>query len=174
MSNIDYCRTNFEIPVLTKNSGQPNYALLKIIKDELKSNAASVSSNLGGGGNGHAVLVLTGLEYAALNDMPYIRPVHPGILVIPEGSSAVPQYMRSEIREDHKVVIHIFREVDDVDKAVKNQLPEALPDLYLKQFRDRQTNILQDTLQVILQHLFSTYGDLTPEELSSTKEKLKA
>ena len=48
-TNIDYKTTNFEYPNLTKISGQPNYELLKTIKDELKANAASVPSNLGGG-----------------------------------------------------------------------------------------------------------------------------
>ena len=71
MSNIDYRTTNFKIPVLTKTSGLPNYALLKIIKNELKENAASVSSNLGGGSNGHAGLVLMRTEYAAVSAIPY-------------------------------------------------------------------------------------------------------
>ena len=37
-TNIDYKTTNFEFPVLTKISGQPNYELLKTIKNELKAN----------------------------------------------------------------------------------------------------------------------------------------
>ena len=47
-TNIDYKTTNFEYPTLTKISGQPNYELLKTIKDELKANTASVPSNLRG------------------------------------------------------------------------------------------------------------------------------
>ena len=47
-TNIDYKTTNFEYPTLTRISGQPNYELLKTIKDELKANAASVPSDLGG------------------------------------------------------------------------------------------------------------------------------
>ena len=47
-TNIDYKTTNFEYPNLTKISGQPDYELLKLIKDELKANAGSVPSNLGG------------------------------------------------------------------------------------------------------------------------------
>ena len=48
-TNIAYKTTNFEYPNLTKISGQSNYELLKSIKDELKANAASGASNLGGG-----------------------------------------------------------------------------------------------------------------------------
>ena len=104
-TNIDYKTTNFEYPTLTKISGQPNYELLKSIKDELKANAASVPSNLGGGSNGHLGLVLSDVEYLTVSPIAYIRPTHPGTLVIPTGPLAVPQYLRTEMREDHKKAI---------------------------------------------------------------------
>ena len=37
-ANIGYETINFEYPTLTKISGQPNYELLKEMKDELKAN----------------------------------------------------------------------------------------------------------------------------------------
>ena len=104
-TNIDYKTTNFEYPVLTKISGQPNYELLKTIKNELKANAASVPSNLGGGSNGHLGLVLTPAEYLTVSATAYNRPIHPGTLVIPQGPPAVPQYLRQEMRDDHKEAV---------------------------------------------------------------------
>ena len=77
------------------------------------------------------------------------------------------------MRDDHKEEIRVFREVDNVDRALKNQLSEALPEIYIKRFRDRHTNTLNDSSHNILKYLFDTYGDLTPEELSSTEEKVK-
>ena len=52
-SNIDYVKTNFEYSVLTKVNTSPTYESLKKIKNELKANAATVPSDLGGGGHGH-------------------------------------------------------------------------------------------------------------------------
>ena len=43
-TNIDYVDTYFEFPSLTRIHGQPTYASLKIVKDELKANASSVTS----------------------------------------------------------------------------------------------------------------------------------
>ena len=43
----------FEFPVLTKVHGPLKYPALKIIKDEIKANTASIHSKLGGGQNGH-------------------------------------------------------------------------------------------------------------------------
>ena len=117
--------------------------------------------------------MLTPVEYLQVLAVPYIWPVHPGSLVIPVGPPVVPQYLRLEMRADHNEDVRVFREADNVAKALKKQLSEAIPELYLKRFRDRNTNTLIDTLQVILQYLFSTYGEITAEELGQTENKLK-
>lgn len=173
-SNIDYKTTNFEFPVLTKITGQPHYELLKTIKNELKSNASSVPCDLGGGNNGHLGLILTPAEQLVISPTIYVRPVHPGLLVIPAGPPAVPQYLRTEMKEDHKEAIRLFREANNVEKALLKQLSEAIPELYLKRFRSRHTNTLTASLPVILAYLFQTYGDISEEELTSADETLKA
>ena len=53
----------FEYPVLTKIEGQPTFQTLKLIKDEIKCNAAAIYSDLGGGIAGHLGLVLSPAEY---------------------------------------------------------------------------------------------------------------
>ena len=82
-TTIDYINTVFEYPVLTPIQGQPTYAAMKVIKDEMKANLASVPKDLGGGANGHLGLMLTQAEYANVSLIQYVRPVHPGALVIP-------------------------------------------------------------------------------------------
>ena len=77
---IDYAPTQFEKATLTPIHGEPNYASLKRLKKELKANAQSVVSDLGGGGLGHLGLVLTDAEYANVSDVPYVAPPHPGRL----------------------------------------------------------------------------------------------
>ena len=121
-SNIDYEKTNFVYSELTNIPGQPNYDLLKRIKDELKCNAASVPSDLGGGGHGHLGKVLTPAEYALVSPVPYVNPIHLGPLVIPAGPPAVPAYMRQEMRDTHKEQVRVFREADNVEKALKKQM----------------------------------------------------
>ena len=85
---VDYLKTYFEYPELTKIHDSPDFASLKKIKDELKSNAARVPTNLGGGAHGHLGLILTPAEYALISATPYVRPVHPGPLVLPAGPGA--------------------------------------------------------------------------------------
>ena len=172
-TNIDYEKTNFVYSDLTNIQGQPTYDLLKKIKEELTSNAASVPSDLGGGGHGHSGLVLTAAEHALLSPVPYVRPAHPRPLVIPAGPPAEPAYMRQEMRETHKEQLRVFRECDNVDKCLKKQLNRAIPDLYLKRFKNRLTNTITTPIPTILQYLFSTYGKITSDKVTAVESALR-
>jgi hypothetical protein len=70
--NIDYISTNFEFPTLTKIQGIPTYEQLRNIKNEMKSNAASVPCDFGGGAHGHLGLMLTGAEYSNVSHVNYV------------------------------------------------------------------------------------------------------
>ena len=89
----------FENPVLTKVHGPLNYLALKTLKDEIKTNAASIHSDLGGGANGHLGLVLTPEEYAFISITPYVRHLNPPNLNIAPGTA---QHESFRLREDHK------------------------------------------------------------------------
>ena len=79
-TTVDYAGTYFEFPVLTKIHGEPTYENLHALKNQLKSNAQSLVSNLGGGVHGHLDIILTSTEYALVSDVEYEPPVHLGSL----------------------------------------------------------------------------------------------
>ena len=81
-SNIDYATTYFTHDPLTKIHGEPTFTTLKNLKDELRANASSVPSNLGGGLHGHLGLILTPAEYANVTPTAYLRPNPPPPLTI--------------------------------------------------------------------------------------------
>ena len=84
--NIDYTSTSFEYPNLTKLQGIPTYEPLRRIKNEIKADVASVSSDLGGGAHGLLGLMLTVQEYKNILRIGYIRLLHSGALVIETGT----------------------------------------------------------------------------------------
>ena len=167
--NIDYATTNFEYPVLTKVHGIPAYESMKIIKNELKANAASVPCDLGGGANGHLGIMLTQPEYANVSAVDYVRPVHPGILCIPHGTTI---FETTRLTNEHKEHLRLNREANNVEACLLKQLGKALPELYLKSFRNEYSNTFTTGLQTILQYLFTTYGFITPEELKEQEDAL--
>ena len=169
-TNIDYVDTYFEYPTLTKIHGEPTYETLKTIKNELKSNACSVTSDLGGGANGHLGLVLTPAEYTAVSPTAYAHPVHPGNLNIAPGTA---HHEATRLRAEHNKHIRLFRETVDVEKALIKQLVAALEPKYLEALRSPTTNAIMIPLHDVLTYLFTRYGKVTAESLTELEEKVK-
>ena len=167
-TNIDYVDIYFEFPTLTKIHGEPTYETLTTIKDKLRSNATSVTSDLGGGAHGHLGLVLTLAEYAVVSAAPYVRPVHPGALAIPAGTA---QHEATRLRHEHREAIKVFRETIDVEKALMKQLVAAINAKYIKAFRNRNTNAIERPLSKVLAWLFERYGKVQAVNLMTKRRR---
>ena len=76
--------------------------------------------------------MLTAVEYTQISRVPYVQPIYPGVLVILIGPPAIPQYLRMEMRTDYKEDVHVFREADNVEKALKNSCQRQYQNYTLK------------------------------------------
>ena len=71
--------TYFQHKLLTKIHGKPTYESLQNISTELKANASSVPTSLGGGQNGHLGLLLSDARYITVaHAVPWVTPGNPG------------------------------------------------------------------------------------------------
>ena len=160
-----------EYPILTKVTGTLDYMSLKIIKDELKANAASINSDLGGGTHGHLGLVMDPIEYALISNVPYDRLTQPPPLIIAPGTT---QYNATREREDHKEAVRLYREMIALEKYLTKLISHAIPSTFLKSFRNRSSNAITTTIPIILSALFQTYGLIPEEELLTKENNLRA
>ena len=88
---INYCELFFENNELTRIEGEPTAERLIRLNRELKSNALSVYSNLGGARHGHLfLLVMTPAQFALIPPTAF-----PGVLIIPPG---ITQHMTTTLR----------------------------------------------------------------------------
>ena len=60
----------FPTPI-TPITSEPNYALLKNLKDQLKANAASIPTTLGGGNHSYLSLILSPSTYVTIATTPF-------------------------------------------------------------------------------------------------------
>ena len=169
-AGIDYRNIFFKFPELDRISGEPNADTLIKLKKQLKSNAASVSSNLGDGLHGHLGLVLNPVDYALVSNAAFIAPVHPGALVIAQGTTSA---MATAARDQHSEWIRLFREYHGVEKALKQQLRKAIDESYLLALHDRTSNSLSGTVHTILDYLNLTYGKVSVAMLDEKEELFK-
>lgn len=170
--NTDYINTVFEIPELTKIHGTPTYTSLKKIRDECVANAAQVDSNLGGGNHGLTGLILRDVEYALVSPIPFVRPVHPGPFVIPTGPG-ITNFHREVARDNHKEQVNLSKEINLVEKQVLKQITKAVPEIYLKGFRDPNTKAINIPVRDLLHNLITTYGTVEDDELQRVHDDLK-
>ena len=98
-SDQDYKNNCFEYPELTKIHGEPTTGTLLTLRNEVKANAQTVNTVLGGGAHGHLGLVCTPAVYATIQGTaPYVRPANPGALALQPNAT---QYQIAQARDVH-------------------------------------------------------------------------
>jgi hypothetical protein len=169
-NNIDYINRHFQFPELSKIHGEPTYEALQIIKDELKANATSVQSSLGGGANGHLGLILTPVEYARISNTGYTAPPFPTLVIPPNATGPIISQANREFIENMRV----YRETLDVGKALIRQIVAAIDSKYLKTLRNDNTNTITRPIPDVLTYLFNRYGKVTPDRLSQKELEVRS
>ena len=161
----------FPTPI-TKIMGKPNYESLKNLKDQLKANAASIPTTLGGGNHGYLGLILSPAAYATITANQFIKPVYPRQLpYVPAGTNAA---NTSTIVRRHTEDLRQWREFKNVNTVLKNQLLSALDDIYVRALKDRHVRYMNQSIRTILTHLFDNYSNITPLELKDNNTKMRA
>ena len=161
----------FPTPI-TKITGKPNYEGLKHLKDQLKANAASIPTTLGGGTHGYLGLILSPAAYATIAATQFIEPGYPGQHPnVPAGTNAA---NISTIVRRHTEDLRQWREFKNVNTALKNQLLSAIDDIYIRALKHRHVGYMNQSIRAILQHLFDNYSNITPLELEDNDTKMRA
>ena len=150
---VNYRDTHFEQANLTPIRGEPTYETVHKLWNEIKANTRSVYSHLGGGTHGHLGLVLTAAQYADISNTVFTRQAHPGPLATPLADTDV---QRSTFRDSHIEDLQVFREVMGVEQALIQQIVATIDATYLKDVRDRTSNLINVSVLALLLHLQET------------------
>ena len=157
--------TYFQHKVLTRIHGQPTYDTLQTLSTEIKANAASVPSTLGGGSYGHLGLVLSPDRYATLaNAVPWISPVNPGPFDPPAVGTAAQIDAAKDVWRGLKLSFDLCQATE---KALIAQVVESIDQIYLRALLNRTTGQYSTDLRAVLQHLFATHGKITPQQVKA-------
>jgi hypothetical protein len=163
--------TYFQHKLLTKIHGKPTYyPTLQLLHTELKANAASVPSTLGGGLHGHLGLILTDIAYATIQPAhPWVTPPNPGPFAPPAGGTAAQlEAARAVWTESHQQ----FELCQATEKALIAQVVDAIDAIYLRALLNRATGQYSTSIRDVMTHLFSTYGQLTPQQVRATEAEV--
>jgi hypothetical protein len=157
--------TYFQHKVLTKVHGQPTYESLQTLHTEIKANAASVPSTLGGGQYGHLGLIVSDERYATLaNTVPWVSPTNPGPFAPPAGGTGPQIEAAKDVWRDLKISFELCQATE---KAIISQIVESIDAIYLRALLNRTTGQYASNIRAVLQHLFSTHGKITPQQVKA-------
>ena len=169
--SIETIVDTFPHPTLTPVQGIPTFASIRQIQVELNANASSIHSNLGNGQLGLLFLTVSPATYATLSDVPFEIPVNPGpVPVIPAQMSA---RAAADARTEHAELKRVFNQYIATDAALKSQIIKSVDDLYLKALKHRITGYANITTREMLNHLYTSYGKMTPQDLQLLDEDMK-
>ena len=140
----DYKNQFFQHPELTKIRGEPTTASLITLQNEVKTNAMTVHTTLGGEHHGHLGLVLSPAEYATIpNTAVYIKPNHPELLQIAHNTT---QFQITQSQEIHQEDLRKFNKVVAVERTLLQQIVAAIEPRYLQALRDDDTHRIELTI----------------------------
>ena len=114
-------------------------------------------------------MVLTPTEYQNISRIPYLPPVHPGILSIDAGTT---HHEATRLTLEHDESVRLFRESLELEKVLINITCNALEDTYYKERINPQTNTVTEKLSVFLSWLFDTYGDIDSDTIAIEAKKV--
>jgi hypothetical protein len=150
--------TYFQHKVLTKIHGKPTYESLQTAFTELKANASSVPSTLGGGQHGHLGLLLSNARYTALpNSLPWTTPGNPGPFAPPAIGTGPQIDAAKDVWKDLK---QTFELCQATEKALIAQIVETIDPIYLRALLNRATGQYSVSIHALVTHLFNTYGKM--------------
>jgi hypothetical protein len=145
-------------------------ATIQHLQRKIYANARAIYSPLGGGNNGHLALVMRDADYLAQTTLPFAIPIHPGDLPIHAAGATNAQITDTNRLYDHRLIQHaLYRSVIE---ELRKQLLAAIPNMYLHTLEDPNFGFLDSTPQILLAHLHTNYGDLTPEEIEDNRASL--
>ena len=169
-TRIDYAATYFPHSSPTKIRGEPTYKSFKKLKNELRANASSVDSDLGGGDHGYLGLILSENEYQRICPQhPFEAPAFPGKLVIPRGTDTVDAL---NLREEHRNGVAQYRECREVEKALLRHITTAIDSKYIDFLKNEDTDLIEDDIPTVLTYLFSDYGKVPTREVKDKEREV--
>ena len=157
--------TYFQHKVLTKIHGLPTYESLTTLSTELKANASSVPSTLGGGLYGHLGLILSPARYATLaGSVPWVAPGNPGPFAPPANATGPQIEAAKDVWRNLQTSFELYQATE---KALIAQVVDALDPIYLRALLNRATGQYSTSIRLMIKHLFDTHGKITPQQITT-------
>jgi len=143
---------------------------IRKLQRELYDNVRGIECQLGGNNHGHLGLLMADADYHALTGFHYNIPARPGYPVL----GGMNQNARAMALIEYKEDLRLYTKVQTLITVIKKQMLKAIPHVYLKELEDDMHGFAHLTPLQVLQHMKTTYGSITPQDLEHNLKELEA
>ena len=171
MFQANYRQQYFQHSEVTPIRGKPTYESIYALHAQIKSNAASVPSVLGGGQHGYLGLCLSPVRYNQLSLVPFILPADPGAYPTARvGMSWEEMQARRLVYNDER---NEFQKAHAIQAALKQQINEAIEPDFLKDLQHPISKTIEHPIHIIFETLFRKYGKINNKILRERRTELE-
>ena len=168
---VDSIKEGFPYPDLEKVHGTPTFTDIREIHTKLKANAASIASERGGRNHGLLSLVMAPATYTRITGYNFHPPDNPGNT--PRIPRNTPPEVVQDMRAQHKEEIREWREYRATANALRQQIIATFEETHLRILRNAHTGYNNATPLDMLNHLYRTYGQITPKDLEDNDQRMR-
>ena len=161
-------------PVLTQIHGTPDPASLQRLNNEIRANAASIFSRLGGGSLGYLGIVVKRSVYNRIASQAFVPPTAPAATCPrPPGNNPSGTAITAARRvwDGERAA---WEEYQTVQGLLRAQVLAAVDPIYVDALRDPYSQFATVTVLQLLEHLDSTYAEIGPRELEENDKRMRA
>ena len=161
----------FEHKSIDKIYGEPDAKSLQKVFKQIKRNARSINSPLGGGQYGHLFMVIPQAEWDALpGTVPVEPPQDPGPFEIEGRLTATEIAVCQKAHEDDKKQ---YNKYQALQRVLRNQLVSAVEPHFLDPIRCEFTDMVNKPITEIMDFLRDSYGKMTVNQIEEEITKIK-
>jgi hypothetical protein len=168
--SADAIKSGFVFTSLDPIVGEPTYRTLDLAHTQCIRNATTITSQLGGGGHGHAGLVEFPDVYLLRTAHHFNRPIYPGEApAYPIGAS---DQERADMLLAWQQHTKSYLTCQRVEQILLSMLENAVEDTYLTGIHDPAHGFGARSIIDVFQYLFRTYGQIGPDEILANQQRL--
>jgi hypothetical protein len=175
-ATVEYIIASFPHPVLPTVPGEPDYQTIHAIQKSLQANSRAFDTHLRGGTLGHLGLIVSDTSYAMIapstdaSPRLWISPKAPGRAPSNTYGTAAQISAARHIWEED---VQTYRTYTSVQQALKKQIISVFELMYLDVLNDNMVGFAKISARDMLDHLFSTYGNITAVDLEINFEHMR-
>ena len=167
--SVDKLIASFPNSSLTKIIARPTFSTLKTLFHEIRENAGSIYTPLGGGMHGYQGITYSVAEYAQISPIQWVNPVHPGPAINPVGMNNT-AYRNAE--HLYNTAVDAFLDFTNVQNALKKQIREAIDEQFYKGLKETMHQYNRRSVLQFMTHLWESYGEITQPELMNNYQRM--